>query len=87
MPYQANTDANLSRAGEKQRGSGGRLLLIGAVMIAIGLVVRILGDDENLPAFIGVALMSLGAIPAIAGVALMLSGLVSGRAAKDKPFA
>jgi hypothetical protein len=87
MPHQANTDLDLSRAGAKQRGSGGRLLMIGAVMIAVGLLIRIVGDDENLPAFIGVALMSLGAIPTIAGVALMLSGLVSGRAAKNKPFA
>jgi hypothetical protein len=87
MPHQANTDPNLSRAGGKQRGSGGRLLLIGAVMIAIGLVIRIVGDDANLPAFIGVALMSLGAIPAIAGSALLVSGLISGRASKQKPFA
>jgi hypothetical protein len=87
MPHQANTDENLARAGGKQRGSGARLLTIGIAMIAIGLVIRIVGDDENLPAFVGMALMALGAIPTIAGSALLVSGLVSGRASKQKPFA
>ena len=87
MPHQANTDTDLSRAGGKQRGSGGRLLAIGAAMIAIGLLVRLVGGDEDVPAFLGVALMSLGAIPTIAGGALLVSGAVSGRASKQKPFA
>ena len=87
MPHQANTDSNLSRAGEKQRGNGGKLLLVGAVLFAAGLLFLLLGGDENLPAYIGVALMTLGAPPAIAGVALLISGLVSGRASKHKPFA
>lgn len=87
MPHQANTDPNLARAGGKQRGNGGRLLLIGGVLFAIGLVILLVGGDANLPAYVGVALMALAAPPAIAGLALFLSGLVSGRAAKQKPFA
>ena len=87
MPHQANTDANLSRAGDKQRANGARFLLIGGILFAIGLVVVLLGGDENLPAYIGVTLMTLATPPTIAGLALFLSGLVSGRAAKNKPFA
>jgi hypothetical protein len=87
MPYQANTDANLAKAGGKQRANGGRLLLSGAVLFAIGLVVVLLGGDENLPVYIGVALMALSAPPLIAGLGLFLTGLVSGRASERKPFA
>ena len=87
MPHQANTDPNLARAGGKPRANGARLLMIGGVLFAIGLVVRLLGGDENLPAYIGVTLMALAAPPIIAGLALFVSGFVSGRAAKQKPFA
>ena len=87
MPHQANTDANLARAGAKQRANSARLLLVGAAMIVIGLVVLLLGKDDNLPAYIGVALMTLGAPPTIAGVALFLPCAVSGPASKQKPFA
>jgi VIT1/CCC1 family predicted Fe2+/Mn2+ transporter len=87
MPHQANTDANLSRAGEKQRANGARLLLIGGILFAIGLIITLIGGDENLPAYIGVTLMTLAAPPTIAGLALFLSGVVSGRASKQKPFA
>ena len=87
MPHQANTDANLSHVGEKQRWNGARLLLIGGVLFAIGLIVLLIGKDGNLPAYIGVALMALAAPPSIAGIALLLSGAVSGRASKRKPFA
>ena len=87
MPHQANTDHNLARAGDKQRANGARLLLAGGVLFALGLVVVLLGGDENLPAYIGVTLMTLAAPPTIAGIALFLSGAVSGRASKQKPFA
>ena len=87
MPHQANTDANLSRAGDKQRANGARLLLIGGILFAIGLVFVLVGGDENLPAYIGVALMTLAAPPTLAGLALFVTGLVSGRASKQKPFA
>jgi hypothetical protein len=87
MPHQANTDKTLAEAGHKQRANGGRLLLIGGVLFAIGLVVLLLGKDENLPAYIGVAIMTLSAPPMIAGGGLLLTGLVSGRASERKPFA
>ncbi len=87
MPHQANTDANLGRTGDKQRANGARLLLIGGILFALGLVAVLIGGDENLPAYIGVTLMTLAAPPTIAGLALFLSGVVSGRASKQKPFA
>ena len=87
MPHQANTDPNLARTGDKQRTNGARLLLIGGVLFAIGLLVVLLGGDDNLPAYIGVTLMTLATPPTIAGLALFLSGFVSGRASKQKPFA
>ena len=88
MPHQANTDQNLARAGGKQRGNGARLLMIGGFMVAVGLAVFLLTlGDANIATYIGLALMALGAPPTIAGTALMLSGLVSGRASKQKPFA
>lgn len=86
MPHQANTDHNLAQAGDKQRTNGARLLLLGGILFAIGLVVVLLGGDENAPAYIGVTLMTLAAPPTIAGIALFLSGAVSDRAAKHKPF-
>ena len=87
MPLQANTDANLSRAGEKQRANGARLLLIGGVLFLLGLIPVLIAGDENMPAFIGVTLMTLATPPTIAGLALFVSGAVSGRASKQKPFA
>jgi hypothetical protein len=87
MPHQANTDANLAHAGDKQRANGARLLLIGGVLFAIGLIITLIGGDENMPAYIGVTFMTLAAPPTIAGVGLWLAGMVSGRSAKGKPFA
>jgi hypothetical protein len=87
MPQQANTDANLARAGDKQRANGARLLLIGGVLFLLGLIPVLLAGDENLPAYIGVALMTLATPPTIAGLGLFLTGLVSGRASQQKPFA
>lgn len=87
MPHQANTDGNLSRAGDKQRTNGVRLILIGGLLFAAGLVFVLLGGNENLPAYIGVALMTLAAPPTIAGLALWITGVVSGRASQCKPFA
>ena len=87
MPHQANTDANLGRAGDKQRANGARLLLIGGILFAVGLVVRLLSGDENVPTYIAVTLWTLATPPTLAGLALFLTGAVSGRAAKQKPFA
>lgn len=87
MPHQANTDPNLARAGVKQRANGARLLLIAGVLFALGLVLVLIAGDKNLPAYVGVTLMTLATPPTIAGLALFVSGAVSGRAAQRKPFA
>ena len=87
MPHQANTDENLARAGGKQRGNGARLLTIGALMVAVGLAVFLLLGDADVARYVGLVLIALGAPPTIAGTALTLSGVVSGRASKQKPFA
>ncbi len=66
-------------------GSGGKLLAIGAVLIAIGLIITI--PLEGTPAGIGWALVGLGCVPAAAGIALLLSSAVSRWSRANKPFA
>jgi hypothetical protein len=70
----------------KQFGSGTRLILLGAVVFAIGLVIVLLVDGGT-PEGIGVAFMSLAAVPVLAGLALTGSALISRRSRKGKPFA
>jgi hypothetical protein len=70
----------------KQLGSGTRLLLLGAVLFAIGLVIVVVVDGGT-PEGIGVAFMSLAAVPLLAGLALTGSALISRRSRKGKPFA
>jgi peptidoglycan/LPS O-acetylase OafA/YrhL len=70
----------------KQLGSGTRLILLGAVLFAIGLVIVVLVDGGT-PEGIGVAFMSLAAVPVLAGLALTGSALISRRSRKGKPFA
>jgi len=70
----------------KQLGSGTRLLLLGAILFAIGLVIVVVVDGGT-PEGIGVAFMSLGAVPVLAGLALTGSALISRRSRKGKPFA
>jgi len=70
----------------KQLGAGSRLLMLGAVLFAIGLVIVLLVDGGT-PEGIGVAFMSLATVPTLAGVALTGSALISRRARKGKPFA
>ena len=70
----------------KQLGSGTRLILLGAVLFAIGLVIVLLVDGGT-PEGIGVAFMSLAAVPVLAGLALTGSALISRRSRKGKPFA
>ena len=70
----------------KQLGSGTRLLLLGAILFAIGLVIVLLVDGGT-PEGIGVAFMSLAAVPVLAGLALTGSALISRRSRKGKPFA
>jgi hypothetical protein len=69
-----------------QLGTGSRLLLLGGVLFAIGLVIVLLVDGGT-PEGIGIALMSLATVPTLAGVALTVSALVSRRARQGKPFA
>ena len=87
MPHQANTDQDLARAGEKQRGNSAKLMLIGGLLFAVGLITFLLRGDADVATYLGIALMTLAAPPMIAGVALFLSGAVSGRASKQKPVA
>ena len=85
MPHQADTDRELRRTGARQRASAGRLLAIGAVMLAAGIVlVAATGGFGN---FVGFALGALSAPFILGGVALLLSGLVARRSAARRPFA
>jgi uncharacterized membrane protein YccF (DUF307 family) len=65
--------------------NGGKLLLLGVVLIVIGLALAI--PLEHTAAGIGVAIVVIGCIPAVAGLALLGSGYVSRRSRAGKPFA
>jgi hypothetical protein len=65
--------------------NGSRLLLIGGIVAAIGIVLMLLLDGY--PAGIGVTLASLATVPTLAGLGLFVSGHVSRRARAGKPFA
>jgi hypothetical protein len=65
--------------------NGSRLLLLGGVLAAIGILLMVLLDGYA--DGIGVAFASLGTVPTVAGVALCLAGLVSRRSRAGKPFA
>lgn len=86
MPTQASTDRDLKRAGARQREKGARLLLLGGVLLGIGLLLMSLGDS-NLGDYAGVLLAALAAPITLGGLGLFLSGVVSGRASQQKPFA
>ena len=70
----------------KQLTFGSRLLLLGGILFAIGLVIVLLVDGGT-PEGIGIAFMSLATVPTLAGGALMLSALVSRRSRQGKPWA
>lgn len=86
MPLQASTDRELSRTADRQRENGSKLLLLGGVLFAVGLLLMLVFSSD-VPVYIGVALAALATPPTVGGTALFLSGLVSGRAAKHRPFA
>ena len=65
--------------------NGSKLLLIGGVLFAIGLVLMLALDGTA--AGIGVALASLSVVPTLAGLGMTGSALVSRRARAGKPFA
>jgi hypothetical protein len=70
----------------KQAANGTKLLLVAAVLFAIGLVIVLLVDGGT-PEGIGVAFMSLASVPAVAGLALLGSSLVARRSRQGKPWA
>jgi hypothetical protein len=68
----------------KLAGSGGRLVMIGAPFVVIGIVLALLFDANRVG--IGVAIALLGALPVVAGIALLLSAGTERRVRQDKPF-
>jgi hypothetical protein len=85
MSVQPTTDHALAETSSSQRTTGARILLLGGVLFAIGLVLMLVGDD--VVDFVGVVFAALSTPPTLAGIAMLLSGLVSNRAAQRKPFA
>jgi hypothetical protein len=85
MPVQPQTSRELDRAGGKLHGSGARLLLLGGVLFAIGLVLVLVGDGNWDAA--GLTAWGFSTAATLAGLALSLSGGVAKRSASGKPFA
>ena len=65
------------------RTSALRLLLVGGILAAIGIVVMILNPGRGA----GVAIAWVAVLPTLAGLALMLARGVARRAGRDEPFA
>jgi hypothetical protein len=65
--------------------NGSRLLLLGGVLAAIGIVLMVALDGTA--AGIGVAIASLATVPTLGGLGLWLSAVVSRRHRAGKPFA
>jgi hypothetical protein len=65
--------------------NGSKLLLLGGVLAAIGIILMLLLDGYGNG--IGVAFASLACVPTLAGLGLTASALVSRRARAGKPFA
>jgi hypothetical protein len=65
--------------------SGSKLLLIGGILFAIGLVIALIA--EGLPNGIGVAFMALAVPPTLAGAAMELAALVERRSRRGRSFA
>ena len=85
MATQPTTDRGLADTADRQSTTGWRVLLLGGVLFAIGLVLALIGDDGwN---FAGVVFMALATPPTLGGLALHASAIVSNRSAQQKPFA
>lgn len=65
--------------------TGSRLLLLGGILAAVGLVLVLL--FEGTANGIGLVFLSIGSLPTVAGIAMMGSAFVSRRARAGKPFA
>ena len=87
MPMQPTTDRQLDRTAGKQAGSGSRLLAVGGVLLAIGVVLMIVFSGYNIGFYAGVVIATLSAPPIIAGGSLVASGLVGKWSSKRRPFA
>lgn len=74
--------ASATGPGERRHGAGARILLIGGVLFAIGLLLWAVGAN-----FAAAVFLALSTPPTLAGIALELSAGVSRRAASGKPFA
>jgi hypothetical protein len=74
-----------SRQERKMAGSGGRFILIGAPLVAIGIVLVLLLDGTAQG--IGLAVLAFGLLPIVVGVVLLVSAGVEQRSRKDKPYA
>ena len=85
MATQPMTDQGLADAASRQSTTGWRLLLLGGVLFAIGLVLALIGDEGF--NYAGVVFMALATPPTLAGLALHASSLVGHRASQQKPFA
>jgi hypothetical protein len=85
MSTQPMTDRGLAETSGTQRSTGSRLLLLGGVLFAVGLVLMLATDGAG--DFVGVVFAALSTPPTLAGIAMLLSGLVGGRAAQHKDFA
>ena len=85
MSMQPMTDAELGRTAGRQSATGWRVLALGGVLFAIGLVLMLVGSDGV--DFVGVVFAALSTPPTLAGLAMVVSGLVGHRASQQKPFA
>ena len=65
--------------------TGARLLLVGGILAAIGLVLVLLFDGTANG--IGLVFFGFASLPTVAGIAVMGSAFVSRRARAGKPFA
>jgi hypothetical protein len=85
MPLQPSSDRRLAQTAGNQNTTGARLLLLGGVLFAIGLVLMLAGS--GIVDFFGVLLAALATPPTLAGIGMMLSGLVGHHASERRLFA
>jgi len=63
--------------------NGWRLLLVGGVLAAIGVLVMLLAPGRGA----GVAIAWVAVVPTLAGAGLLVASWIGRRAGDDKPFA